>query len=140
MKLLSRWIGILLAIGVFYLSSCKKDGNSAAELEAAPTFDTTAIGKMQQYYFDKYDVYVEYEWNRYDYSPDVLVAPVQLNDVIPFMDFMNEIFFKALDTVATQSYAKTESPVKLLLMGTVYLIVQNQQFLKLGTYNLIAYH
>lgn len=114
-------IPVYFLIGLFLvLTACrKKEAPLTAELDAPPTFDTrTPLGVKQKEMFDKYGVLFEYKWNRFAYAPNVVADPAKEEDVLPYMELMEELFFKAMDSVAGPGLtAVKETPVRILLIG-----------------------
>jgi hypothetical protein len=97
----------------------KKEGALTAELDPAPEFDTrTPLGVKQKEMFEKYGVIFEYKWNRFAYAPNVVANPARVDDVLPYMELMEEVFFHAMDSVAGPGLtAVKETPVRVLLIG-----------------------
>ncbi|SHL41183.1 Putative zinc-binding metallo-peptidase [Chitinophaga jiangningensis] len=101
------------------MAACSKEEALTAEVDPAPTFDTrTPLGQKQKEFFDKYGIQVEYKWNRYAYASDVVANPAKEEDVLPYLELLEIIYFKAMDAVggASQTAVK-ETPVRLLLIG-----------------------
>lgn len=101
-------------------TGCKKEDKLTAELDPAPSFDlTTPLGRKQKEVFDKYGVIYEYEWNRFAYAPNVIADPAKVNDVLPYIELVEELFFNAMDSVGAPGVATTkETPVRILLIGS----------------------
>jgi hypothetical protein len=101
-------------------SGCKKEDKITAELDPAPQFDlSTALGRKQKEVFDKYGVIYEYEWNRFAYAPNVIADPAKVQDVLPYIELVEELFFNAMDSVGAPGIATTkETPVRMLLIGS----------------------
>lgn len=108
-------VGLLLV-----LAACRKnEAPLTAEVDGPPVFDTrTPLGAKQKEMFDKYGVIFEYKWNRFAYAPNVVANPANVEDVLPYMELMEELFFKAMDSVAGPGLAAVkETPVRILLIG-----------------------
>lgn len=101
-------------------TGCKKEDKITAELDPAPQFDlSTALGRKQKEVFDKYGVIYEYEWNRFAYAPNVIADPANQQDVLPYIELVEELFFNAMDSVGAPGIATTkETPVRMLLIGS----------------------
>lgn len=115
----SKFIIILLL--VFTVASCsKKDGKLSAEVAPAPEFDTrTELGRKIKEMFDKYGVLFEYKWNRFAYAPNVVADPAKEADVLPYIELVDELFFKAMDTISGPGITSVkETPVRILLIGS----------------------
>ncbi|MGN6415948.1 MAG: putative zinc-binding metallopeptidase, partial [Pseudobacter sp.] len=100
--------------------SCKKESKPVAEVDPAPVFDlSTELGRKQKEVFDKYGVIYEYEWNRFAYAPNVIADPAKQADVLPYIELVEELFFRAMDSVGAPGIASTkETPVRILLIGS----------------------
>lgn len=112
--------GFLLTGLLMLLIACtEKEKPLSAETDSAPVFDTrTPLGAKQQEMFDKYGVIFEYKWNRFAYAPNVVADPANMEDVLPYMELMEELFFKAMDSVSGPAFtAVKETPVRILLIG-----------------------
>ncbi len=110
----------VLAAMLMLLAACRKsEAPLSADVDAAPTFDTrTPLGVKQKEMFDKYGVLFEYKWNRFAYAPNVVANPARIEDVLPYMELMDELFFKAMDSVAGPGLTSVkETPVRILLIG-----------------------
>lgn len=110
---------ILICLVIGLIACRKKEAALTAEVDPPPVFDTrTPLGVKQKEIFDKYGVIIEYKWNRFAYSPDVVANPALLEDVLPYMELLEELFFKAMDSVSgPRLTSKTETPVRILLIG-----------------------
>lgn len=103
------------------LLGCKKSEDPlTAELGAAPVFDTrTELGRKVKEMFDKYGVIFEYKWNRFAFAPDVVADPAIESDVLPYIELVDELFFKAMDTISGPGITSVkETPVRILLIGS----------------------
>lgn len=100
--------------------SCKKEAKPVAEVNPAPVFDlSTELGRKQKEVFDKYGVIYEYEWNRFAYAPNVIADPAKQADVLPYIELVEELFFRAMDSVGAPGITSTkETPVRILLIGS----------------------
>lgn len=97
----------------------KKEAAISAPLAPPPSFNTnTLIGAKQKDFFDKYGVIFEYEWNRAAYAPNVIADPAKKEDVLPYMELLEEIYFKAMDSVGAPGLTTKETPVRMLLIGS----------------------
>jgi hypothetical protein len=110
---------VCLLFLVILFASCKKEDALTAEVGPAPTFDTrTKLGMKQKEMFDKYGITFEYEWNRFAYAPNVIANPAREEDVLPYIEMLQEIYFNALDSVGGAGVVSTkETPLKILLIG-----------------------
>lgn len=119
MKYNKRTLCLLVTLLVVLASCRKKEDPLTAEVDPAPTFDTrTPLGKKQKEIFDKYGIIVEYKWNRFAYAPDVVANPAREEDVLPYLEMLEIIYFKAMDAVSGPALTATkETPVRLLLIG-----------------------
>ncbi|BAV05542.1 Putative zinc-binding metallo-peptidase [Filimonas lacunae] len=100
---------------------CRKtEAKLSAEVEPAPTFDeSTELGRKRKEMFDKYGVLFEYEWNRYAFAPNVVADPAKEEDVLPYIELVDELFFKAMDTVSGPGITSVkETPVTIMLIGS----------------------
>jgi substrate import-associated zinc metallohydrolase lipoprotein len=69
--------------------------------------------------FDKYGVLFEYKWNRFAYAPNVVADPAKETDVLPYIELVDELFFKAMDTISGPGITSLkETPVRILLIGS----------------------
>ncbi|MBV7530174.1 putative zinc-binding metallopeptidase [Chitinophaga sp. sic0106] len=109
----------LLVTMILLLAACKKEAALTAEVDPAPTFDTrTPLGQKQKEIFDKYGIIVEYQWNRYAYAANVVANPAKVEDVLPYLELLDIIYFKAMDAVSGAAHTTDkETPVRLLLIG-----------------------
>lgn len=106
---------------IIAMTACtKKEAALTAEVDPAPTFDTrTPLGQKQKAMFDKYGVIFEHEWNRFAYAPNVVANPANASDVLPYMELVEEVFFKAMDSVSVPGTTSVrETPVRILLIGS----------------------
>lgn len=117
MKYYNKIVYMLVLVILF--ASCKKEDELTAEVDPAPTFDTrTPLGLKQKEMFDKYGIIFEYEWNRFAYAPNVIANPAKEEDVLPYIELLEEIYFKAMDTVGGAGIVTTkETPVRIMLIG-----------------------
>ena len=112
---------ILIIIALTLFTACKKsEADLEAEVDPAPQFDTrTEIGRKQQEMYDRYGIIFEYKWNRFAYAPNVVADPAREEDVLPYIELLDEVFFKAMDTVSGPGITSTkETPVRILLIGS----------------------
>ncbi|MBD0285229.1 MAG: hypothetical protein ICV79_07365 [Flavisolibacter sp.] len=117
MKYYNKIVYVLVLVILF--ASCKKEDELTAEVDPAPTFDTrTPLGLKLKEMFDKYGIIFEYEWNRFAYAPNVIANPAKEEDVLPYIELLEEIYFKAMDTVGGAGIVTTkETPVRMMLIG-----------------------
>ena len=117
MKHYNKIVYLLFLVVLF--ASCKKEDALTAEVDPAPTFDTrTPLGLKLKEMFDKYGIVFEYEWNRFAYAPNVIANPAKEEDVLPYIELLQEIYFKAMDTVGGAGIVSTkETPVRIMLIG-----------------------
>lgn len=110
---------IQLLVLVIFFASCKKEAALTAEVDPAPAFDTrTPLGVKSKEMFDKYGIIFEYQWDRFAYAPNVIANPAQESDVLPYIELMDEIFFKAMDSVGGAGrVTRKETPVQIMLIG-----------------------
>lgn len=115
-----RYIRFVLACLILMVSCKKKEDKLTAELAPPPNFDTrTALGQKMQEMFDRYGVIFEYKWNRFAYAPSVIADPANEADLLPYIELLDELFFKAMDSVAGPALTSTkETPVRILLIGS----------------------
>lgn len=114
---------IILMLSVFGLVasslSCKKEKTPEAEIKPGPTFANTPIGIKQKEFFEKYDVLFEYNWDRNVFARNAVADPASVNDVLPYMEIMEELYFKALANVAdNNSFVKVQTPLTVYLIGS----------------------
>lgn len=99
--------------------SCKKKENLEAEADPAPTFDNTPLGQKQQEFFEKYDVIFDYKWDRNVFARNAVADPANTSDILPYMEIMDELFFKAIANVAEDgSFVKKQTPLTIFLLGS----------------------
>jgi substrate import-associated zinc metallohydrolase lipoprotein len=99
--------------------SCKKEKKLSAEIEPAVSFANTPLGQKQKEFFDKYDVLFEYNWDRNVFARNAIADPASINDVLPYMEIMEELYFKALANVAENgSFVKKQTPLTVYLIGS----------------------
>ncbi len=110
----------LILFGFMLLgTSCKKEDKLTAEVDPAPTFPDTELGRKQKAFFELYDVLFEYNWNRNVFARNAIANPASVADVLPYMEIMEELYFKALETVADDaSFVKTQTPLTIYLIGS----------------------
>ena len=108
-----------LIVFLILFAACKKEDDLTAEVDPAPTFDTrTPLGLKLKEMYDKYGIIFEYEWNRFAYAPNVIANPANEEDVLPYIELLDEIYFKAMDTVGGAGIVTTkETPVRMMLIG-----------------------
>ncbi|NML23282.1 hypothetical protein HHL16_20555 [Pseudoflavitalea sp. G-6-1-2] len=101
-------------------AGCSKEAKLTAEVDPALTFDlNTPLGRKQKEVFDKYGVIYEYEWNRYAFAPNVIADPAKQADVLPYIELVEELFFRAMDSVGAPGVTSTkETPVRIMLIGS----------------------
>lgn len=112
---------LLLVLLVAGSTGCRKsEGKLTAEVAPAPEFDTrTELGRKVKEMFDKYGVLFEYKWNRFAFAPNVVADPAKEADVLPYIELVDELFFKAMDSVAGPGITSVrETPVRILLIGS----------------------
>jgi substrate import-associated zinc metallohydrolase lipoprotein len=110
---------VYMAALVILFAACKKDDALTAEVDPAPTFDTrTPLGMKIKDIFDRYGIFIEYEWNRFAYAPNVIANPAKEEDVLPYIELLEEIYFNAMDSIGGPGIVSTkETPVRIMLIG-----------------------
>lgn len=99
--------------------SCKEDDKLYAEIEPGLTFDNTELGAKQRAMFEKYDVLFQYKWDRNAFARNAVADPANMEDVLPYMEIMEELFFHAFDSVATnKKFGNVQTPVTVFLIGS----------------------
>ncbi|MDA3615457.1 putative zinc-binding metallopeptidase [Polluticaenibacter yanchengensis] len=112
---------IIIAVLLTVITGCRKtEADLSAEVGPAPQFDTrTELGRKMQEMFNKYGIIFEYKWNRFAYAPNVVADPAREADVLPYIELLEELFFKAMDSVSGPGITSTrETPVRILLIGS----------------------
>ena len=107
------------SVALMVFSGCKSEGQLSAEVDPGPTFDNTALGQKQKLFFDKYNVRFQYKWDRNAFARNAVANPANEEDVLPYMEIMDELFFKAFDAVAEDKlFANTKTPLSIYLIGS----------------------
>lgn len=106
-------------LSFFILFSCKKKEEAInAEIEPPITFANTPLGQKQKEFFEKYNVLFEYKWDRNVFARNAIADPANEKDVLPYMEIMEELFYKALAKVADKgSFVKNQTPLTIYLIG-----------------------
>ncbi len=107
-------------LSFFILFSCKKKEEAITAETAEPiTFDNTPLGQKQKEFFEKYNVLFEYKWDRNVFARNAIANPANEKDVLPYMEIMEELFYKALAKVADDgSFVKKQTPLTIYLIGS----------------------
>ena len=106
-------------LSFFILFSCKKEEVITAETAEPITFDNTPLGQKQKEFFEKYNVLIEYKWDRNVFAQNAIADPANEKDVLPYMEIMEELFYKALAKVADDgSFVKKQTPLTIYLIGS----------------------
>ncbi|SDM58375.1 substrate import-associated zinc metallohydrolase lipoprotein [Pedobacter steynii] len=110
---------LIMMISVL-LTACNKEEKLNAEIEPAKVFDTsTPLGKKQKEFFDKFDVLFEYNWDRNVFARNAVADPANTKDILPYMEIMEELYFKALEKTAIKnSFVTKETPLTIYLIGS----------------------
>lgn len=118
-KDMNKAFGVILISLLATLFSCQKEKKLEAEVAPAKTFPNTELGKKQQEFFEKYDVLFEYNWDRNVFARNAIANPASVTDVLPYMEMMEELYFKALAKVADDgSFVKKQTPLTVYLIGS----------------------
>jgi len=97
----------------------KEDALSPVEIAGPRVFDNTPLGIKQKEMNQKYGVIFDYKWNRYAFARNAVADPAREEDVLPYIEIMEELFYKALDTVAGESqFVIKETPLTIFLIGS----------------------
>lgn len=110
---------LLVAVSFASFSGCKSEDQLYAEVEDAVTFDNTELGQKQKLFFDKYNVLFQHKWDRNAFARNAVANPASEQDVLPYMEVMEELFFKAFDAVADdRRFAAVKTPLTIYLIGS----------------------
>jgi substrate import-associated zinc metallohydrolase lipoprotein len=120
MKNIKKIILMLSMFGILAsVISCNKENKLTAEVAPGPTFANTPLGLKQKEFFEKYDVLFQYNWDRNVFARNAVADPASVDDVLPYMEIMEELYFKAIDVVAEdKSFVKIQTPLTVYLIGS----------------------
>ena len=116
----SKLIFILVIVAVFFTECVDSDSLNVPKQKEEITFDNTAVGKKLEYMYKKYDVIISYKWDRSVFAKDAMADPAAAEDVLPYIDMMEEVFFKAIEKVQKKGsdFAKKQNPLNFYLIGS----------------------
>lgn len=118
MKNYNVYVSVLLLF-LMINQGCTKDDKLHAGVDAEIIFDETDLGNKQREMYDKYDVLFQYKWDRNAFARNAVADPANVEDVLPYMEIMEELFFKAFDSVATNpEFGKVQTPLTVFLIGS----------------------
>jgi len=61
----------------------------------------------------------EYRWNRYAFTRNAIADPADVNDVLPYIEVFNELYFEAIKKVSgAEDFIKNETPIRIFLLGS----------------------
>ncbi|MGY0426420.1 MAG: hypothetical protein ACWIPI_06275, partial [Polaribacter sp.] len=93
----SKLIFILAIVAVFF-TECKESNTlDVPKQKDEITFDDSPVDKKLKYMYEKYDVIISYKWDRNVFAPNAMADPAAATDVLPYVEMMEEVFFKALE-------------------------------------------
>ncbi|MGY0408287.1 MAG: putative zinc-binding metallopeptidase, partial [Polaribacter sp.] len=116
----SKLIFILAIVAVFF-TECKESNTlDVPKQKDEITFDDSPVDKKLKYMYEKYDVIISYKWDRNVFAPNAMADPAAATDVLPYVEMMEEVFFKALEKVQVKGsdFAKKETPLNFYLLGS----------------------
>ncbi|QTE22569.1 putative zinc-binding metallopeptidase [Polaribacter cellanae] len=111
---------VMLLIAVFFIKCKESNTLDVPEQKQEITFDDTPLGKKLKYMYEKYDAIISYKWDRNVFAQNALADPAAEEDVLPYVEMMEEVFFKAIEKVQTKKtdFANKETPLNFYLIGS----------------------
>lgn len=108
----------ILVVWGLTLTGCQKKQQVVASPDAPITFDKDSIGQRLQELYDKYDVAFHYKWDRNAFEVNVQADPPAPNTILPYLEVLEEIYFKAMEHIAGNNFVKKNTPVNIFLLGS----------------------
>ena len=108
-----------LMLGVLFLGSCSKDEDLGESLIDTSTPALNEVDEwIRENYTYPYNVEVKYKWDNSELDNTKILTPPKLEDVVPFLDHMKQIWIDPYVKSGGVEFMKTFIPKQIVLVGS----------------------
>ncbi|MBZ4044653.1 substrate import-associated zinc metallohydrolase lipoprotein [Flavobacterium hibisci] len=120
MKLIEKYIKIVLAAGIMSVISCShEDQPTQSSLDFTQPVKTDLDTWIDQNYINPYNISVQYKWNQNVVEQNRFLYPPAINKVQPALEIIKKIWIDSYSAIAGKDFVKIIAPRDFVLVGGV---------------------